>query len=270
MADSITFTLAVVSFPAKVEKATETAVTEGMRNLCVGQPNKPAHDPVPVTMPKVCADCGPIVDYSALVKGIKQGTTYAITTQEAVAEAKSDASAAFYRKVNLVAHDAQDYEADTAPSGKLYYVTPAAGSEDQYQLAVAYIAAHPELSFVTKYTPRSAAGEYRIVVRHGVLVMEERVNGQKLKATPQVGGAANQQFLQMLEMSTPMIVTPYDRSAYEDEYVKKVAALAAAATDTVNLSKGATAEAPTVVQSDADLSAKLAALAAQATAAAVA
>ena len=256
---SITFQFGLVSFPAKLDKATETPVE--MKNLCVGQPNQPTHDPTPLTAPRTCAECGPIVDNSVIVKGIKQGSSYAITTQEAVAEAKIQNTDAYKGKVNLVAHPSADFEAHTAPGRSLYYLTPDPAAADHYQLVARLIAAHPELSFVSLYTPRSAAGLYRVVVRDGVLVMEERTRGQALKAAPSIGGTVNEQLYGMLEGVLGTLVSAYDPDAYEDKYAVAINMLAVQAQDIVALGKVPAADAPTPVSSDADLMAKLAELA---------
>lgn len=256
---SITFQFGLVSFPAKLDKATETPVE--MKNLCVGQPNQPSHDPTPLTAPRTCAECGPIVDNTVIVKGIKQGSSYAITTQEKVAEAKIQNTDAYKGKVNLIPHPAADFEAHTAPGRSLYFLTPDPAAVDHYALMVRLISSHPELSFVSLYTPRSSAGLYRVVVRDGVLVMEERTRGQAIKAAPQVGGTVNDQLYAMLDGVLGTLVTAYDPDAYEDKYAVAVNLLAIQAQDMVSLGKAATADAPTAVSSDDDLMAKLAQLA---------
>lgn len=260
----IHFSYAVVSFAARLEKATESAPVSTMKNLCVGQPNRTPHPgtPTPITQPKTCAECGPIVDSSVIVKGIDLGGgNYSLTTQEKVAEAKTNATAQFKGKVNLVPHDAADYEADTAPGRNLYYVIPDATGEDSYRLLVEHISEHPEKAFVTMYTPSSVAAPYQVKVRNGVLVMEERVRGQQMRAKPSVGGTANAQFKQMLDMSLDMLTQPYDPDAYEDTYAAAIAKIAAESPDQVSLGQAASTPTPTVVQSDADLGAKLAELA---------
>jgi non-homologous end joining protein Ku len=261
---SITFQFGLVSFPAKLDKATETPVE--MKNLCVGQPQQPPHDPTPLTAPRVCASCGPIVDNTVIVKGIKQGTTYAITTQESVAEAKIKNTDAYKGKVNLVPHPSSDFEAHTAPGKSLYFLTPDPAAADHYALMVRLVSSHPELSFVSLYTPRSAAGLYRVVVRDGVLVLEERTRGQAIKAAPQISGTVNDALYGMLEGVLSTLVQPYDPATYEDQYAVAINRLAVAAQDMVSLGKGPSAEAPAAVSTDDDLMAKLAALAAQAAA----
>lgn len=257
----ITFSYGLVSFAAGLEKATETAVE--MKNLCIGSNGEPAHDPLPLTAPRKCAECGEITDYTGIVKGIKQGATYAITTQDEVAQAKIANVDQYKGKVSIVPHPAADFEAHTAPGDALYFIKPDAAAADHYQLIVRLIEAHPELSFVSLYTPRSAAGLYRVVVRNGVLVLEQRTRGQALKATPTIGGTANDSLFQMLEATLPTFVQAYDPDAYEDTYAAAVAALAASAISTVTLGKATDVKPQLAAVTDDDLLSKLAALAAQ-------
>lgn len=258
---NITLTFGLISFAAKLDKATETPVE--MKNLCIGSNGQPAHDPKPLTAPRKCAECGEITDYSGVVKGIKSGTTYAITTQDEVAEAKLQNVAQYKGKVAMVPHPVADFEAHTAPGKSLYYVTPDPAAADHYRLIVQLVKSHPELAFVSLYTPRSAAGLYQVKVRDDVLVLEERTRGQAMKVAPVVGGTSNAQLYQMLEGVLATFVQPYDPDAYEDTYAAAIAKLADAATDTVHLgSAGASkAEPAAKASSDEDLMAKLAALA---------
>ena len=256
----LTFTL--LSFPIKLTKATETPVE--VKNLCPGSNGKPAHDPKPLVAPRRCPDCGEITDgYANIVKGIKQGSAYAIVTQQEVAQAKADYHEQFKKQVTLVPHDSVDFEKHTVPNGSTYFVTPTSSvSEDHYQLLVTLIQTHPELSFVTMHTLRSAAYQWRMIVRDGVLVMEQRQRGALVKASPSVGGTVNPGLLAVMEGALPTFVQPYDPNGYEDTFLDAIGTLAAKATHVVAASGGKATTAPTPIAtvSDDDLMAKLSAL----------
>lgn len=260
MARNITLNLSLLSVACKTDPA--TIRRESMSNLCLGQPGKAAHDATPLTMPKTCAHCGPITDFAALKKGIKQGSTYAVVTQEEVAEAKKDTSEQFKGKIDLVPHPAADFLTATGQGKALNYITPATGSEDHYQLLVKIVEDHPELVFAGQHTPSSAVGLFRLAVRDGVLLMEERTREQSMKPTPTVSGSLNQPLYDLLEATLDKMVQPYDPDTYEDTYAIAVAQMAIDAQDTVSVGTAGpkTTTTATVPASDADLMAKLKAL----------
>jgi len=256
----ITMSLGLVSFGAKLDTA--TVAKESLRNLCVGAPGQPAHDPKPLKQPSTCSDCGVITDYSAIVKGIPQGAdTFAIVTQEDVAKAKSEALTP-KGQVALVPHPAGDFLGATSAGAKSYYVVPDPGAENHYALIVKYVTEHPEIALTALYTPRSATGLYRLTVRDSALVLEERTREQSLKPAPSTGGLVNDQLYTVLESIVAATTAPYEAEAYEDTYKAALAALAAAAQVVGTGSTSTTATPKPVAQSDDAL---LAALLAQLT-----
>ena len=252
-----TVVFGLLSIPVKLETAVEGKTSN--LNLCVGQPNHAQHDPTPIKAPKVCESCGEITDYSALVKGVKQGSSYAIVSQEDLAEKKAEYANQYKGVFNLVPHPATDVLGATAPGKMVKFIVPAnAAAEGHYQLLRQLVESHPELAFTALHTPSSATGLYVMSVRDGVLVAEERVRTQSLKATPSVGGEVNEQLFAMLDSTLEASVTPYDPDAYEDKYSAAVQALAEQA-ETISL-KGESEQAPAGILTDADLMEKLRAL----------
>ena len=200
-----------------IENAIETKPS--MSNLCVGQPGHEAHNARPLTMPRTCVECGPIVDTAVLQKGIKKGKDYVVVTQEENAEAKEAYAGQYREMLNLVAHPAEQFMAETGPGDKLYYLTPASDkTAGQYQTLRTFVAGHPELAFVGLYTPVSATGLYRLTTRGDVLVMEKRERSQNLKAAPSVGGESMDKLAMFLEMTLEDSVSDYVPNAYEDQY----------------------------------------------------
>lgn len=266
---NIQINVGLVNLAAKYETAVESE--QSMSGLCVGQPDKPAHSPLPIKMPTTCDECGPVTDKSLLKKGIKAGSTYTVIEQSDVADAKAANTAQFKDAITLLAHPTCDVESLSAPGKKLYYLTPATSAgEGQYQLVLELVKQHPELSFCGMFTPRTAAALFRITNRGDALVMEERVTSEnKLKAVPLVGGAVDPNMFTMLnDLVLPQLTKPFDvPDLYADAYAKAIAELAAKA-DVVTIGKPDAAK-PTVSSgtTDADLLAKLEALKAQVAAA---
>lgn len=256
---NITVSMGLVTFPAKLDVARERAPET--RNLCVGQPGKAAHDATLLKQPSTCDSCGEVTDRSVLVKGVKQGNTYAIIKQDDVKEAKADTSALYKGKIDLIGCPASDFLAKTAAGKGLYYVLPTPGTEDNYQMIRQLVEKHPEVAFNGYYTPVSAAGLYVLSARGGVLCMEERTNEQALKALPTVGGTVGPMY-DLLEAVLDKMVVPYDPDAYEDKYALKLAELAINATDSVTVSTGTKTATPVAAVPDTDLAEKLRQLAA--------
>lgn len=258
MAYKIKITYGLVSVDCKYESAVEADVS--LSNMCVGQPGKGIHEALPVREPKTCTECGPIVAYDVLRKGVKAGQTYTVLTAEAleqITEAKEKYANAYTGELSVVPHPAGDFLNHTGQGDTLHYVTPAdASAEGHYRLMVELIRRHPELAFAGLFTPRSATALFHLTVRDGVLVMAKRTREQKMKPLPSVGGDLNDKFLGLLEGSLDSFVTAYDPATYEDTYSAAQAELIASS-ETVTLDAKV---APLKLVSDDDIMAKLAAL----------
>jgi non-homologous end joining protein Ku len=264
MARNITINYGLLSVAAKYEPANLRA--ESMVNLCVGQPGHPQHDASPLTMPKHCTACGPIVDFDVIVKGIKTGEGYAVVTQQEVADAKKLNVEQFKGKIDIVPFTSTEFLTATGQGASLQYVTPVKGSEDHYQLLLKLISEHPELTFAGQYTPVSKAGLYRLTVRtaatgEACLVMEERTREQSMKPVPETSGDVNDALFGLLEATLDKMEQPYDPALFEDTYAVAVAQMALDASDMVNVKAGTVEKSAVVKVSDADLAAKLKALA---------
>lgn len=255
-ARNITLSLGMVAMALKSEVAVEKPPET--RNMCVGQPGQKAHDAMLIVAPKSCTACGDITDYAALVKGVKQGSSYAILQQEDVAEAKEEYSQQYKGVLNIVAHPAAQFLAETAPGDTLHYLTPAdTATENRYKVMVKLVESHPELVFASLHTPSSATALFMLGVRDGVLVMEKRTRSQALKPTPSVGGEVNDAMYAQIEGMLPLFVTDYDADAYEDKYATALAELIAnAETVTSGTETTAKTKAPATV-TDEELLAKL-------------
>ena len=235
MARNITINYGLLSVACKYEPA--VVKDEGMKNLCVGQPGQAPHDAAPLTMPKTCAHCGPITDFTVIKKGIKTGSTYAIVDQQDVADAKKQNVDLYKHKLDLVPVPASDFLLATGTGKSISYVTPAQGSEDHYALLAKLVEEHPERAFVGQYTPVSKVGQYRLTTRQGVLVLEERTREQSMKPVPAVSGTVNEPMYDLLEATLDKMDQPYDPDTFEDKYAVAIAEMAMQAQDSVALGK---------------------------------
>jgi len=257
----ITVKLGLVSVACKSEGAIDKP--EEAKTLCVGQPGKDEHAPSPRMRPSTCAVCGPTTDESALVKGFKvEDGTYALVSQDDIAEAKETYANEYKKVLDLVPHPAQQILSETAPADGLNYLTPAdADAADHYRLLVKLVESHPELVFASLHTPRTATSLFVLRVKDGVLMMEKRTRSQNLKPAPSVGGTLNEALFSQLDGMLPMFVADYDPAAYEDKYLTALADMIASAEHGHLVGAGAPTTAPVVKISDDELMAKLQALA---------
>lgn len=247
-------TFGLLSFNVKLSGAKDKPVE--MKNLCVGQPEKPEHAPAPLKQPKVCEECGPITDFSVIVKGVPNGHEFTIITQEEVAEKKAEFADEYKKELVLVPHPATEFLTATGPGESLNYVTPAdVSGEGIYQLLLKLVTDHPEVCLVALYTPVSVTSLFMLTVRNGALVLEQRTRTQDLKAAPSVGGEVNESLYGMLEMSLQAMLTAYNPADYEDGYKTAVRAMAEARSTVTEI--GTATSVPDV---EADLREKLQAM----------
>lgn len=250
----------LVSLPLKKMGAIEEGTT--FKNLCVGQPGKPAHAPSPRKQPYTCVHCGTLPCDAALVKGVEEGNGYRLVDVDDVAEAKAEFAGEHKGVISLVTHPAGPFYASTAPGESVSYLIPGSVAiENQYATLASHIAEHPELVFVGLHTPQSKTSLYQVTVRDGVLVLEQRARSQELRERPSVGGEPMTKLGAFLDMILEESTTDYDPEAYEDKYAAAVAALVAASEVVEGDTAVADMPAPKVAgMSDAQMAEKLAAL----------
>lgn len=221
----VAFSVGLVTASCSINGAVEKAA--GNVTVCCGtDPNKP-HDPIRLAQVRRCTDCGD-VPYTAIRKAREVGDGLVLLEDTEIAEAKGDADK-YKTAVALTPHPAATVYARTAPGEKAYYVTPDPGHEVAYDVLRNMISAHPELAFVGLWTPRSNAGQFRVIVRDGCLMMTELVREQNLKHAPVVTAEAPAAMLQMADqvLALPGVVTDYDTDTYADHYEERIQALLA-------------------------------------------
>lgn len=223
--------------------------------VCLGQPGHPEHAPTPRKMPAVCPHCGPIVDTTRTAKARKIGDSYHLLPPEEVAALSAEHSSPF-KDPAFEPSPREQVEAATVPGDKLYYLSPT-GLEGNYGNLVAMIRAHSELSFLGRWTPRSAVGVYSLEVRGDVLVMVERQMLSGLKPLPVIA-AAPDAFEQMCVDAVAALTVDFDPAAYDNAHTIAVAEAFAASTQVAELVTTRTTTAK--VAPPADMAAELQAL----------
>lgn len=251
----------LVSLPLKKMGAIEEGIT--FKNLCVGQPGKPAHAPSPRKQPYVCIHCGPLAYDAPLVKGVEEGDGFRLVAVEDVAETKAEFAGEHKGVISLVTHPAGPFYANTAPGESVSYLIPgSAVIENQYATLAAFITEHPDVVFVGLHTPQSVTSLYQVTVRGGVLVLEQRKRSQELRELPSVGGEPMTKLGAFLDMILEETTTDYDAETYEDKYAAAIAALVEAS-EVVEADAAAVPDKPAPKakgMSDAQMAEKLAAL----------
>ncbi len=226
LAKGVALTFGLVSCPVSVYNALDKAVS-GNKQVCTG-PAGEEHAVALVTQANTCASCG-TVPYTQIKKGRPVDGGYVIITEAEATEASAEASI-WKRRSDLTAHAAEEVESTTTPGEKLYYLVPEAGAEVPYAVLAHLVSAHPELAFVSLWTPRSRAGQFRLLVRQGVLTWQERVRQENVRSVPEVTAEAPEAMIGMAEqvLGLPGMIITYDAATYADTYEAKIAEIVAA------------------------------------------
>jgi non-homologous end joining protein Ku len=220
-------TLGLTTFNVKITSAKDKPVE--MKNLCKGQPGEPAHAATPITAPKTCVKCGPITEYDSLVKGVPSADGgYIEQSQDEVAEARADTAEQYKGALNFQPHPTVQVMSETSPGDSLSYLSPAdAGGHDAYATILKFVTEHPEVTLMTLHTPLSAVSQYILTVRNGVLALEQRTHGARLRdVEPVTGGVVNPKLYKMLAATVDVLMTDYDADEYEDGFQKHLRTLA--------------------------------------------
>lgn len=217
--------------------------------VCTGAGGHPEHDPMRIKQESTCAQCG-TVGYHELHKAREVSDGLVLLTAEDITAVAQDATQ-WKAKMTLTPHPGADVETSTAPGGKAYYLEPVGGHEQSYQVIVAMVQAHPELAFVTRWTPRSTMGVFRLIAHDGVLLMQERVAGDKVQPAPTFAPVdVPEALLGMAEQVLGLdgVIAPFDLDTYKDTAEEKLAAIVASRTVQTELARELPGGAPVPVQ----------------------
>ena len=213
------------------------------------------HPATRIRQPQMCPECGEI-PYQQLKSARPVEGGLVVLEADDLQQVRGDA-AEFKKKATVSAHPAEEVEVRTSVGEKMYYLTPAKGHEAGYAAILGLVDSHPELAFMTQWTPRTTPAQFRVRAYNGVLVFQERTREGSVRPAPDVTLGDNAQLLAMAEqfLGMPGMVVEYDPATYADKSEERLAALIATkeVVPTDDSSAGVT---PVVVD---DLMAKLAA-----------
>jgi non-homologous end joining protein Ku len=224
-----------------VNSALEPKVASGNVRVCDA-----GHPPTQVRAPNVCSECARIHDSFGevpfqqlkIARPIDGGLV--VLEKDELAEAKVDAEA-FKKDAQVTAHPAEQVTMLTSTGDKMYFLSPdvdaktkrpSTANANAYSALQSLVANHPELAFMTRWTPRTAMAQFQLVAYEGVLVLQERVEGSNIRVAPvldlesseAINGVAEQI---LLMPGLPSSVTDYDPVKYRDTSEERIAELIA-------------------------------------------
>ncbi len=198
------------------------------RTVCTGHGS---HEPVRVTMPITCPQCGRI-DVHDTHKAREVGDRLIVLDDAALAKIKD--SSPYQKTMALRPHPAAQVDLGTIPDGKVYYLAPQAGSERPYAVLAAFLAKHEELAFCTQWAPRTRVGMFRVAAitpagKQPVLALHGRMAANRLREAPELPTEADATLLEMLERTMQagrkQLITAFEVNEYLDDTEEQIAAL---------------------------------------------
>lgn len=227
-----------VSIHSGIEKASAsgnklvcTGSFQGVDRVTGNPKSHPEHPPNPISQVMTCRSCDDVVPYTSLKKGRPEGDGFVLLTADELTTAAAD-SLDLKKKSALTPHPTTQVDLATVPGEKFYYLTPEAGGEASYASMRHLVESHPELTFMSLWTPSSRAAQFALKVKDDCLVWQERVRQENIREAPVVDVEAPEPMLKMAEQVLGLegIVTDYDPTTYEDTYETKLAEILATKT----------------------------------------
>lgn len=210
---------ASVSMTSALDKA---AATSGNVQVCDA-----GHDARRISQPKVCPECGE-VPFQQLKKARPVEGGLVVLEEEDLVELSKDAER-FKKAASVSAHPAEQVEVLTTAGEKMYFLTPDKGHEAGYAALLGLVDAHPDLAFMTQWTPRSASAQFRLRSYKGALVFQERTRAGTVRDAPDVTLGDNSALIAMAEqfLAMPGLIVDYDPETYADKTEERLAAILA-------------------------------------------
>lgn len=199
--------------------------------VCTGASGKPEHDPVRIRQKNTCAECGDI-EYHEIKKAREVPDGLVLLTDEDRAELATT-NDEFKLAVKMTPHPVEAVEQNTAPGEKAYFLECVPGHEQSFTVIKHLIESHPDLAFMLKYTPRTSMGVFRVLVRDGALLLQERIAGDKYGDAPTMNPiAVPDALLQMGEqvLMLPGVIVDFDLDGYRDSTEDRIAEIIASRT----------------------------------------
>lgn len=179
-----------------------------------------------IRAPRVCDECGGEVPFQQLKKARPVEGGLVVLDDEDLAELKKDAER-FKARASITAHPAEQVALLTGVGDKMYFLHPERGHEAAYATFLALVEAHPELAFVTQWTPRSAVAHFQVFARDGVLMFQERTRAGTLREAPELDLEVDTELVSLAEQMLERAVSDYDPATYADSAAEKIAAIVA-------------------------------------------
>lgn len=185
--------------------------------VCTGDAAVP-HDPEQIHTSIQCTTCGEVPRGSThSAREVAGGLILLSPETHAAIGAEAEP---FKKRIELAGHPSPQVEVETITGDKLYYLLPAPGQERAYAVMAALLGNHPEVAFCARWAPRSKVGMFRVTTRGDVLVMQERLPADRVKAAPAVPGEADEALLALAEkvltQGRKTLVTRFEPAAYAD------------------------------------------------------
>ncbi len=228
VAKDVTLSLGLLTCQVSMLSALEPAVSN--TNVCTGAGEHKEHSATKISVKSTCSVCGDMA-YTDIKKARQVGDAFVLLDAEELAEAGADATR-FKKAAGLTAHPAGEVDLNTVTGEKLYYLKPQTGSEPVYAVLFQLVQAHPELSFLTQWAPRTKAAMFALKAFNGVLCLQERTRQENVRQAPEVTTEAPEQMLALAEqvLAIPGLVQPFDAASYADTFEQKIAEIVATKT----------------------------------------
>jgi len=258
----LVLTFGLVNVIVALNSATESE--DSLTTVCVGGAGSaPSHAPSPIKQRRTCSHCGDIA-WNDVKKAQKVGSDQYVVVEQEEVKAVADANVGVTKKMlTLTVHDSDEVAASTVPGTSVYYVEPDGAAQlGAYSLLLDAVERHPEMAFLTTYTPTSKQSMFQLRAFNGALVLQQVRWPEQVLAAPNTGAVTPDDGLKVqMDMILSSIVKPFEPSAYQDDYKRALAALLATKT-------AVTGDAPVKSKADksvaatgvVDLSAQLAAM----------
>jgi non-homologous end joining protein Ku len=258
----IVLSFGLVNVICNIETAIERE--KSLSSVCCGTANN-EHPPTQVTQKMNCVTCGTVA-YGDVKKARKVGESFVMVEQEEVATIKNTVVGATKKLIALTPHDAEEISTNTLQAASVYAVVPSDTAQaPAYGLLVDTLNRHPEVGFLALWTPSSRPNLYQLKVFGDSLVLEQRARTEDIKVQPQEITPVDVSLQGQIDSLLPGMVKPFDPATYTDTYTRHLDDLLASreAVEGV-VPDRPKSNGPAPVKGGVDLTAALAAMAAQA------
>lgn len=220
LSKGVALSFGLVTASVSVHGAIEAKQASGNVLVCDA-----GHDPVKITQPRTCEHCGPI-PFQQAKRAVPTEGGFVVLSDEDLTSVKAAASE-LTKRAALAAYPAEQVDMQTDTGEKAYFLVPDPGHEAAYAVIRSLVAAHPELAFLAQWTPRAAVGTFQLRVVDSCLALRERIDGGRLKATPEVHAEAPEGVVALAEqiLLLPGSISAFNPDTYRDTYHERVAAL---------------------------------------------